>query len=96
MNILKKSISRQILDRGYYSIKLQKEGQKALQSHRYSEQILDRMFIKIAITEIDRPDHPSKQITQKVFQNLLKRQGWTFIKEKTVINCLDRQNTKEV
>ena len=44
--------------------------------------MLDRMFIKIAITEIDRPDRPSKQITQKVFQNLLKRQGWTFIKEK--------------
>ena len=40
------------------------------------------MFIKIAITEIDRPDRPSKQITQKVFQNLLKRQGWTFIKKK--------------
>ena len=40
------------------------------------------MFIKTAITEIDRPDCPSKQITQKVFQNLLKRQGWTFIKEK--------------
>ena len=40
------------------------------------------MFIKIAITEIDRPDSPSKQITQKVFQDLLKRQGWTFIKKK--------------
>ena len=39
------------------------------------------MFIKTAITEIDRPDRPSKQITQKVFQNLLKRQGWTFIKK---------------
>ena len=39
------------------------------------------MFIKTAITEIDRPDCPSKQITQKVFQNLLKRQGWTFIKK---------------
>ena len=54
------------------------------------------MFIKIAITEIDRPDHPSKQITQKVFQNSLKRQGWTFIKKKkTAINRSDRQNTEK-
>ena len=36
----------QILDRGYHSIKLQKEGRKNLQSHRYSEQMLDHMFIK--------------------------------------------------
>ena len=58
--------------------------------------MLDRMFMKIAIIEIDHPDCPSKQITQKDFQNLLKRQGWTSIKEKTVINCSDHQNTREV
>ena len=44
--------------------------------------MLDHVFIKIVTTEIDRPDRPSKQITQKVFQNLLKRQGWTFNTEK--------------
>ena len=48
MNTLKKSISKQILNRGHYSIKLQKEGQKDLQSHRYSKQMLDRMFIKVS------------------------------------------------
>ena len=42
----RKGISKQILDRGYYSIKLQKEGQKDLQSHRYSKQMQDHMFIK--------------------------------------------------
>ena len=44
--------------------------------------MLDCMFIKIETTEIDHPDCPSKEITQKVFQNLLKRQGWTFKTEK--------------
>ena len=43
-----KSVSRQILDRGHYSIKLRKEGQKDLQSHRYSKQMLDRMFTKVS------------------------------------------------
>ena len=42
----RRSISKQILNRGYHSIKLQKEGQKDLQSHWYSKQMLDHMFIK--------------------------------------------------
>ena len=42
----RKSISKQILNGGYHSIKLQKKGQKDLQSHRYSIQMLDHMFIK--------------------------------------------------
>ena len=42
----RRSISKQILNRGYHSIKLRKEGQKDLQSHRYSTQMLDHMFIK--------------------------------------------------
>ena len=56
----------------------------------------DRMFSKIAITEIDRPDRPSKQITQRVFQSSLKIQGWTSIEEKTVTDHLNHQNSREV
>ena len=40
-----KSISKQILNRGYHSIKLHKEGQKDLQSPRYSTRMLDNKFI---------------------------------------------------
>ena len=39
-------ISKQILNRGYHSIKLCKEGQKDLQSPRYSTQMLDHKFIR--------------------------------------------------
>ena len=41
-----RSISKQILSRGYHSIKLRKEGQKDLQSPRYSTWILDHKFIR--------------------------------------------------
>ena len=41
-----RSISKQILKRGYNSIKVRKEGQKDLQSPRYNTQMLDHKFIK--------------------------------------------------
>ena len=41
-----RGISKQILNRGYHSIKLHKEGQKDLQSPRYSTRMLDHKFIK--------------------------------------------------
>ena len=41
-----RSISKQILNRGYHSIKLHKEGQKDLQVPRYSMQMLDHKIIR--------------------------------------------------
>ena len=43
-----KSISKEILNRGHYSIKLRKERSEDFQSHRYSKQMLDHMFIKVS------------------------------------------------
>ena len=41
-----RGISKQILKRGYHSIKLHKEGQKDLHSPRYSTWMLDHKFIR--------------------------------------------------
>ena len=53
----KKSISKQILTRGYLSIKLHIEEQKDLQLPRLSTQ-----NYQVVVTETDRPGSPSSQI----------------------------------
>ena len=75
-----RGISKQILNRGYHSIKLCKEGQKDLQSPRYSTWMLDHKFIKVTITEIECPGCPSEKIYQKALQITCETQGWTYIK----------------
>ena len=43
---IKSQILKQILNRGYYSIKLREEGQKDLQLPRFCTQVLDLKFVK--------------------------------------------------